>query len=101
MIIREKQALEHFGDFVKVVVDIDRTILAMGCELHVDCAQELEQDGSKPEHLWGANVYPISKEIDFVSLINIRPAVGNRAMEIEKPEIRSQVEAIITNLLFS
>ncbi len=99
MIIREKTKLE--GEFVKVVVDLERRILSAGCELHIDCAEELAKDGSKRENLWGANVYPQKRDIQFVSLINIRPADGNRSMEIELPDIKEKVGAIITGLVFS
>lgn len=90
----------HIADsFVKVVVDVRREILAMGCELHSDCADELAGDGSARGDLWGANWYPAKREIAFVSLINIRPTAGNRSMEIQLPDVRESVERIIRKLL--
>lgn len=100
MIIREKKQDLLSGDFVKVVADIEKRIMATGCELHIDCADELTADGSEGKNLWGANVYPEEKRIDFVSLINIRPTDGNRSMEIQIPEIRARVEAVIRGLLW-
>ena len=100
MIIREKIALDTARPFIKVVVDISRKILAYGCELHIDCAEELLGDGSLQKDLWGANVYPEKKEIDFISLINIRPQESNRSMKIERPEIRKAVEDVMQALLF-
>lgn len=100
MIINEKISLDSYGDFVKVVVDIERQIMAVGCELHVDCAEELMAEGSKYPDLWGANVYPKDKKIDFIALINIRPASGNRSMEIGDENIRKKVEDIIKKLVF-
>ena len=101
MIIREKTSPSAFGDFAKVVVDIERRILSVGCDLHMDCAEELIRAGSLPKNLWGANIYPEEKKIDFVSLLNIRPTDGNRTMDILIPEIRGKVEAIIRELLLS
>jgi hypothetical protein len=100
MIIKEKTSLDSFGPFVKVVVDIEKKIIAAGCELHVDCAEELMEAGSLYTNLWGANIYPKDKKIDFVALINIRPASGNRSMEIEDQNIRKKIEDIIKELLF-
>lgn len=100
MIIREKQSEKFKDSFVKVVVDIEREILSFGCELHIDCADELAKDGSRGADLWGANIYPEDKKIEFVSLINIRPKDNNRSMEILIPEVREKVEKIIRNLLF-
>ena len=99
MIIRNHQSLESSGSFVKVVIDIKREILSAGCELHIDCADELVQDGSDYNDVWGANVYPEDKNIDFVSLINIRPQIDNRSMQIENEETRNHVEEIIKKLV--
>jgi len=100
MIVREKLAEPLRDSFVKVVVDIERRILSAVCEYHVDCAEELSEDGSKAENLWGANVNFGDKSIAFVSLINIKPALGNRAMEIKLPDIREKVEVVIRKFLF-
>lgn len=88
------------AEMVKVVVDIEREVLSLGCELHIDCAEELERDGSSMKNLWGANLYPADKRIDYVSLINIRPLQGNRSMEIQDGAVRQRVEAVIHKLLF-
>jgi len=100
MLIRVKLSPESLGDFAKVVVDIERKMLSVGCELHSDCMQELIEDGSSAEHLWGANIYPEVKKIDYISLINIRPAAGNRSMEITLPDIQTKVQSVIEALLF-
>ncbi len=100
MLIKAKTSAGGFGSFVKVVVDINREVISAACELHIDCADELVGDGSKSSDLWGANVYTADKRIDFVSLINIRPDIGNKSMEILDAAIRAKVEAIIKKLLF-
>ncbi|MBI4094920.1 MAG: hypothetical protein HY435_01875 [Candidatus Liptonbacteria bacterium] len=100
MIVKAKTVLDASESFVKVVVDINRNILALGCELHMDCAQELLDNGSVYKNLWGANIYPKTKKIDFISLVNIRPEVGNRTMEIQKPEVKKAVEFVVRQLLF-
>lgn len=100
MIVREKITLPPQETFLKVVVDVRRRIAAYGRELHIDCADELEREGSERRDLWGANIYPQDKKVEFVSLINIRPADGNRSMEIQIPEIKVKVEDIIRTLFF-
>src|SRR3989338_9135207 len=93
-------ARQTFGDMVKAVVDIERGIMAAGGEMHADCEQVLLDDGSKQENLWGANIYPDSVGDDFIeykSLINIRPKVGNRSMDIEDMAIREKVKQIIVS----
>jgi hypothetical protein len=100
MIIKKRTSLDVLGPvFVKVVVDIEREIISADCELHSDCMEELLANGSLPANLWGANVYPADKKIDFISLMNIRPADNNRSMDIESPIIKKKVEDIIKKLL--
>lgn len=101
MIIKEKTSLNSLDSvFVKVVVDAKREVVSAGCELHADCVEELIADGSKYTDLWGANIYPEDKKIDFISLINVRPADNNRSMDIKNPDIRKKVGGIIKKLMF-
>jgi hypothetical protein len=100
MIVREKYALDPNTDFIKIVVDLDRNIIALGCELHIDCADELVENGSDRKNLWGANLYPQEKEIEYTSMINIRHDVGNRSIEIKNETTKNQVQSIIKKLLF-
>lgn len=101
MIIREKTSLDNFKDakMIKLVVDIQKEILAIGCELHIDCADELIEDGSEYNNLWGANIYPANKKIDYVSLINIRPKENNRSMEIQNEGVKNKIESIIKQFI--
>jgi len=95
-------AKEIFGDMIKIVVDLERKIMAVGGEMHADCEQVLLDNGSKQENLWGANIYPDSEGDNFIeyqSLINIRPKVGNRSMEIQNEKIRKQVREVINLLI--
>ena len=87
---------EYFETFVKIVVDIDRKVIAIGGELHSDGEEKLLNDGSIQKNLWGANFYPWQekgKRLEFTSLINIRPVDGNYGMEVEDNNI---CEKIIT-----
>ncbi len=87
----------HFEDMVKYVVDVERGIAAVGGELHADEEALLLAHGSRQEHLWGANYYPGRGRdhcIEFTSLINIRPAQGNRGMTIEDPALRARIREL-------
>lgn len=87
-----------FGDMVKVVVDVERRVVAVGGELHADAEAVLLQSGSRPEDLWGVNYYPgRGREncVEYTALINIRPAHGNRGMEIADPGLRERVRDVV------
>ena len=68
---------------IKAVVDINRGLLAVDSPMHYDCEQLLLENGSRQEDLWGINLYLDEDNIDdiveFDSMINIRPAQGNRS----------------------
>lgn len=94
-----QQMLEVLGIYIKLAVDIERGILAGGGELHADCEQVLLEDGSEQANVWGADWYPLKQDVGYESLINIRPRVGNRSMEVQDPAIRSQIHRIVQSLL--
>ena len=93
-----KKVAEDLKGYIKIVVDIRRKILAAGGEKHVDGEQLLLQDGSQQGDLWGAGLDLETGEIDFDSMINLRP-MQNRSREILDEEIRKKVATVIESLL--
>ena len=93
-----KKVAEDLHGYIKVVVDVRRKILSAGGQKHVDGEQLLLQDGSRQEDLWGAGLDLETDEMDFDSMINLRPA-QNSSREILDQKIRQQVEKIICLLL--
>jgi hypothetical protein len=92
----------YFEDMVKYVVDVARGIAAVGGEMHADAEQLLLEDGSVQSDLWGANYYPgRGREgcVEYTSLINIRPAQGNRSMEIQDAAVRARVRELSLALI--
>lgn len=97
--IQEKHS-RFFSTMVKIVVDLERELLALDAEMHADLEQQLLEEGSNQAHLWGANVYfDGPNRIEFTSLINIRPAQGNRGMEVESPETKQKIEGVVKKLI--
>lgn len=97
--VQEMAAL--YAGHIKVAVDIERGVLAGGGEWHADCEQVLLEQGSTQENIWGAGYKPSSREVDFYSLINIRPRQNNPDQDILSAEIRQKVEKIIRERLAS
>ena len=91
-------AKEIYGSMIKGVADIERGIIALGGEYHMDANMTLIGNGSRQEHIWGFNVHlekPREKWIEFTSLINIRPAQGNRGLRIEDMDICERIKKIV------
>jgi len=92
-------AKEFYIKMVKGVADIEREIIALGGEWHMDANQVLIEDGSSQCDLWGFNVYLADKKIEYISLINIRPNQNNRTLEVEDADIKEKMCNIINKLV--
>jgi hypothetical protein len=91
-----------FEDMVKYVVDVERRLAAVGGELHADAEALLLESGSRQADLWGANYYPGQGEegcIEYTSLINIRPAQGSSAMELQDDALRGRIRELTFELI--
>jgi len=92
----------YFGDMVKIVVDVQREVVAVGGELHADAEQLLLEQGSRQADLWGANYYPgrgAEECLEYTALINIRPSQDNPSMEIQDADTREKVRSIAERLV--
>ena len=85
---------KDFGEYmVKLVVDLDREIMAYDAEWHADLEAELLSNNSVQKNLWGFNYYPDKDVLEYNSLINIRP-MENKSTDILDAEICANVESI-------
>ena len=93
----------EFGDVVKAVVDVEQEIMAIGGELHADEEVLLsEEEGSQRKDTWGINIYPNKPEsewIEFDSMVNLKPNLGNRSRDVENPETRKNILNIVKKLI--
>lgn len=94
-----QQVSQDFEGYVKFVVDVEKEIVAAGGIRHVDAEQELLKMGSKQSNLWGGGWDLGTKEIDYDSMINIRPNQNNPSREVLSTEIRAKIDTIIRELL--
>lgn len=97
--LQVQEMLQEYESMIKIVVDIRKHLLSGGGEMHADCETALLDDGSEQDDLWGANWYPNEQRIEFESLINIRPRLGNRSIVIQDESLRRQVESVTREIL--
>jgi hypothetical protein len=92
-------AASMYGTLVKAVVDLERGMLVVDSELHVDQEQFLLEQGSNQKDLWGINLYPqkfgSDGFIEFDSMINIRPRQHNMSRGIENEEIKKCIVDLV------
>ena len=94
-----QEMLQEYENMIKIVVDTRRRVLSGGGEMHTDCEAVLLDNGSEQDDLWGANWHPNEQRIEFESLINIRPRLGNRNIVIQDENLRKQVESVTREIL--
>jgi len=101
----ELRALAHeqYGDIIKAVVDIDQGIMGVGGELHVDIQSLLiDREHSRGDTTWGINLYldKVGDEfVEFDSMVNLKPASGNRTRGIENADVRTRIREIVDRLV--
>jgi hypothetical protein len=95
-------AAHRFGDMIKAVVDISRSVMLLDAELHADQEAGLLSEGSAQQDLWGINLYPDVEGpdwLEFDSMINLRPSFGNRSRGVDDPATRAAITTLVHRLV--
>ena len=75
----------------------------MAGELHVDMEMLLmEEEKSRREDTWGINFYLEKTGDDFIefdSMINLKPSLGNKTRGVENDSVRKEIKTIVDNLV--
>ena len=99
----EALAHEQYQDMIKAVVDAKQEIMGIGGELHVDIQSILiEKEGSVGADTWGINLYPGKTGDDFIefdSMVNLKPNLGNRSRDVENEETKRKIIEIVNRLI--
>lgn len=69
---------EEFGEYIKLVADVEKEILYGGSRLHADIEKILIDSGSLQNNIWGGGIDLISKKIDCFAVANIKPDLLNQ-----------------------
>lgn len=94
-----KKAATDLDGYIKVVIDVEKNVLTAGGKWHVEGEQLLLEKGSQQKDLWGGGLDLETNQIDYDSMINIRPSQSNPSREVMSQEIRKQMDEIIRALL--
>ena len=97
--LQEERETVFFDDMVKCVVDLEKEIIAVSAELHVDLEQLLLDSGSEQRNLYGFNIIYDDGEIEYDSLINPprnREAGFPRAgRDVADPVAREKIKEVV------
>jgi len=101
----KEMAEKMFGDLVKAMVDIEKEIMAVDAPMHADLLELLiERENSEPKNLWGINIYPKKTGDDFIefdSIMNLKPDLGNRTRGVEDENIRKKIIEVVKKYVLS
>ncbi len=102
--LHDLELKSRYGNLVKAVVDVERSIMIAGVAMHSDGEEVLLENGSKQADLWGINLYLQHSEeewIEYDSVINLRPSQGNYSRGVDDPAIRQKIREIVNQLVKS
>lgn len=99
----KKMSENMFEGLVKAVVDVEQGIMVVDAPMHVDEETLLLDSGSEQDNLWGINIHPSKFPhedwIEFDSMINVRPALGNKNRGVNNEQLRKKIIAIVNKLV--
>jgi len=90
-----KKAQEDYESYIKLTIDIDQEIIALGGEFHADAEKILLEQGSQQKNLWGGGLNLETNLLETNAIINYR--VGSA--EILEPRIREKFIKIAKKFL--
>ncbi len=86
-----EQAREVYNDYIKTVIDVEKDILAVGGEYHIDCEEVLIKMGSELENLYGGGYRVGTKEVEYMAMSNYKPTLGKVTYEIMDKNVRDKL----------
>ncbi len=92
------KAGEDLDGYIKFVVDVQNETMTVGGLRHFEGEQLLLAQGSNQADLWGGGFDTQTQEIDFESMINIRPPI-NPSREVLSSLLRGQIEKLVVKFL--
>jgi len=99
----KEMAKKMHDNLVKAMIDVEKEIMAVDAGLHADLMEFLiEKENSEPKNVWGINIFPDKSGedlIEFDSMMNIKPALGNRTRGVDDENIRKKIIDIVNKLI--
>lgn len=100
----QEMADKMYGTLVKADVDVAKKIVIVDMEMHVDGEQELLENGSLLQDLWGINLKPAKfgtdEFIEFDSMISIRPRQNNPSRDVLDSNMREKIVQIVKEVVY-
>lgn len=92
------RAKKDYGSYIKLTIDLENEIVALGGEYHADAEKMLLEQGSKQENILGGGFNLETKQFETNAIINLRPG-RNNSTEILDSENRERFLKIARRIL--
>lgn len=93
-------AKEDLKTYIKITIDIEQEIVALGGEYHYDAEQILvEEYNSKNSNIWGGGYDIELNKFETSALINLKPLLKATNHNIEDEKIRQRFMEIVKKTL--
>lgn len=85
-----EKAKEEYKSYIKITIDINKELIAIGGEYHADSEELLLNLGANQESVWGGGLNLETGEVETNAIINIRTKQNNPSNEILDANIREK-----------
>lgn len=92
-----EKASEDYGEYIKIVVEVEKQLMAIGGQWHADAEKVVLDKGGNQDDIWGGGIDLVTKNIETVALINLRPRLDNNSQEILDKGTREEFIKIVKN----
>lgn len=79
-----KKAKEDYQSYIKITIDLEEEVAAVGGEYHADAEKILLEQGSKQKNIWGGGFNLETKQFETNAIINLQ-VPENDSCEILDP----------------
>lgn len=93
-----EKSREEYHDYIKITVDIENKIVALGGKWHADAEIQVINNGGSRKNTWGGGINLDTGQIATDAMINIRAGI-NDSVEILNEETRNKFIKIAKEIL--
>lgn len=95
-----QKALEEYPSYIKITIDTENEIVAIGGEYHADAELILVKNyGSKNSNIWGGGYNLDTKMFETNAMVNIKPIISSNNPEITDPIAKEKFLMLVNKVL--
>lgn len=93
-----EEARRDYETYIKITIDLEREVVALGGEYHADAEKALLAQGSRQDDVWGGGVNLETRQFETNAMVNLRPG-KNDSTEILDSKKRSKFLELARKIL--